>query len=188
MKFMFIDASDQGGNAKPNKAVRSFVMHQARRQKPWSTRQKSATSPETDDLSPTPGSGRSPSVPHRAEHPSPVGSGPWQDLVPSPPEWVPHAAGSTISSRNGSLASYSSQSSQPCISPTSSFGHVCNLAICTGEACAQTLPLPTAAATATALARRAGFASGSLDPFDCLPVQLDGDASILIRQCKPTDT
>lgn len=30
MKFMFIDSTNQGANAKPDKAVRSFVMHNAR--------------------------------------------------------------------------------------------------------------------------------------------------------------
>src|SRR4051794_38762700 len=47
MKFMFIDSSDKGTNAKPDKAVRSFVMHQARRNKPWSTRQRSEQSPSS---------------------------------------------------------------------------------------------------------------------------------------------
>ena len=39
--FMFIDSSNGGINAKPNKAVRSFVMKSARTKKSWSTRPKS---------------------------------------------------------------------------------------------------------------------------------------------------
>ncbi|KAF1836177.1 hypothetical protein BDW02DRAFT_494191 [Decorospora gaudefroyi] len=39
--FMFIDSSNGGINAKPDKVVRSFVMKSARNKKPWSTRPKS---------------------------------------------------------------------------------------------------------------------------------------------------
>ncbi|KAL6705770.1 hypothetical protein ACN47E_006407 [Coniothyrium glycines] len=42
--FMFIDSSNGGVNAKPDKIVRSFVMKSARNKKPWSTRPKSDTS------------------------------------------------------------------------------------------------------------------------------------------------
>lgn len=36
--FMFIDSSNGGVNAKPDKVVRSFVMKNARNKKPWSTK------------------------------------------------------------------------------------------------------------------------------------------------------
>ncbi|KAH9871925.1 hypothetical protein J1614_006183 [Plenodomus biglobosus] len=42
--FMFIDASNGGVNAKPDKVVRSFVMKSARNRKPWSTKPKSPVS------------------------------------------------------------------------------------------------------------------------------------------------
>ncbi|KAF2865894.1 fungal-specific transcription factor domain-containing protein [Massariosphaeria phaeospora] len=58
-QFMFIDSTSHGTNAKPDKTVRSFVMHQARRQKPWSTRQKNPPSPSPDvDALPSIGSSR----------------------------------------------------------------------------------------------------------------------------------
>jgi len=44
-KFKFIDSSNGGVNAKPDKSVRSFVMKSSRNKKPWSTRPKS---PATD--------------------------------------------------------------------------------------------------------------------------------------------
>jgi hypothetical protein len=40
-QFMFIDSSNGGVNAKPDKVVRSFVMKSARNKKSWSTRPKS---------------------------------------------------------------------------------------------------------------------------------------------------
>jgi hypothetical protein len=40
-QYLFIDSSNGGVNAKPDKIVRSFVMRSARSKKPWSTRPKS---------------------------------------------------------------------------------------------------------------------------------------------------
>ncbi|EAT84742.1 hypothetical protein HBH56_048410 [Parastagonospora nodorum] len=45
-QFMFIDSSNGGVNAKPDKIVRSFVMKSARNKKPWSTRPRSSKSEE----------------------------------------------------------------------------------------------------------------------------------------------
>lgn len=45
-QFMFIDSSNGGVNAKPDKIVRSFVMKSARNKKPWSTRPRSPKSEE----------------------------------------------------------------------------------------------------------------------------------------------
>ncbi|KAJ4377632.1 hypothetical protein N0V83_000460 [Neocucurbitaria cava] len=45
--FMFIDSSNGGINAKPDRVVRSFVMKSARNKKPWSTRPRN---PKTDTL------------------------------------------------------------------------------------------------------------------------------------------
>jgi hypothetical protein len=47
-QYLFIDSSNGGVNAKPDKVVRSFVMKSARNKKPWSTRPKS---PKTEDCS-----------------------------------------------------------------------------------------------------------------------------------------
>jgi len=45
-QFMFINSSNGGVNAKPDKVVRSFVMKSARNKKPWSTRPRSPKSEE----------------------------------------------------------------------------------------------------------------------------------------------
>jgi hypothetical protein len=50
--FMFIDSSNGGVNAKPDKIVRSFVMKSARNKKPWSTRPKSPKSERSSDTIP----------------------------------------------------------------------------------------------------------------------------------------
>jgi hypothetical protein len=169
MKFMFIDSSTHGQNAKPDKAVRSFVMHQARQSKPWSTRQKTAPTPksgtassEQPTLRPSPSRKAG-----KAERISPDGSG------PSPHAWSAHPPGSPVS-RVGSTSSASS--GRFSTTPTSSHGSVCNLPHCTGS-CGR---------THVALARRDGFALGVLDPFDCLPIRTDAKTSSLLDHCKPT--
>jgi hypothetical protein len=53
-QFMFIDSSNGGINAKPDKVVRSFVMRSARNKKSWSTRPKigktkTSTDTESED-------------------------------------------------------------------------------------------------------------------------------------------
>ncbi|KAH7401039.1 hypothetical protein DE146DRAFT_736001 [Phaeosphaeria sp. MPI-PUGE-AT-0046c] len=48
-KFMFIDSSHGGVNAKPDKNVRSFVMKSARTKKTWSTRPKSPKKDPSSD-------------------------------------------------------------------------------------------------------------------------------------------
>jgi hypothetical protein len=47
--FMFIDSSNGGVNAKPDKIVRSFVMKSARNKKPWSTRPRSPKAERSSD-------------------------------------------------------------------------------------------------------------------------------------------
>lgn len=51
-KFMFIDSSNGGGNAKPDKTVRSFVMKSARNRKNWSTRPKGSKHEASSDNKP----------------------------------------------------------------------------------------------------------------------------------------
>ncbi|KAF2735062.1 hypothetical protein EJ04DRAFT_222574 [Polyplosphaeria fusca] len=169
MSFMFIDSSNQGQNAKPDKAVRSFVMHQARRQKPWSTRQKLPPSPEpglaSADL---PASRKRPlRGPHRADEEE------WSQSEPSPNLWHAQSLGSPVSSVGASSRS----ASQPCATPPSSYGSVCDSPDCHGEACGHAAHQRR---DSTALVRRDGFALGILDPFDCLAVHTDGRTSSLI--------
>lgn len=179
MKFMFIDSSSQGTNAKPNKAVRSFVMHQARRSKPWSTRQKNAESGPAEQLA---SAKRSPSQPHsRADEPSSGGPSPWEEVDSKPSawnDWASHAFGSPVSSV-GSTSTNSRAGSLPALTPPSSHGSVCDVPYCNGDSCGQ---------AHTALARRDGFALGVLDPFDSLAVQMDSKTSSLLDHCKPTDS
>lgn len=51
-KFMFIDSSNGGVNAKPDKTVRSFVMKSARNRKTWSTRPKGSKQEASPDMRP----------------------------------------------------------------------------------------------------------------------------------------
>ncbi|KAF2473224.1 uncharacterized protein BDR25DRAFT_129824 [Lindgomyces ingoldianus] len=164
--FMFIDSSQGGQNSKPDKAVRSFVMHQARRQKPWSTR-KSPQSPSTGTAPTKPSQKRSSfEIPRRADEIAPASS--WFEYDPSPNSWNAQSGGSPVSSSSSSV---SGRSSQPCLTPPSSDGSVCNFPLCNGEACGQ---------LHAALARRDGFSLGVLDPFDSLPVKADAKTSALI--------
>ena len=182
MKFMFIDSSEGGTNAKPDKAVRSFVMHQARRSKPWSTRQKSAQTPKSASDStpaselPTPQLSPAQDV-GRAEHVSPNGHVPWQ-IVPSPREWNDRPVGSPVSRVGSTSSSTSTNSRHNSNTPTSTRGSVCNLPQCPGSCGRQHL----------AVARRDGFALGVLDPFDCLPIRVDAKTSSLLDHCKPTNS
>ncbi|KAF2115863.1 hypothetical protein BDV96DRAFT_492097 [Lophiotrema nucula] len=175
MKFMFIDSSTKGQNAKPDKAVRSFVMHQARRNKPWSTRQRNAQSPNTDTArAPTPRAQRpSPTLDRAEGRNSPVGPSWLNDLDPSPTTWNQvqvQPLGSPVSSVGGDSTT-SRSASQPYSTPPSSHGSVCDVPNCHGDTCSH---------QTQALTRRDGFALGVLDPFDCLAVKTDAKTSSLI--------
>jgi hypothetical protein len=193
--FMFIDSSVQGTNAKPDKAVRSFVMHQARRQKPWSTRQKHAESPprtaERGVRSKT-----KPSLNHSQPQPqthievddSSHEPGPWQEINAVPTAWdaqyhKSELESSPLSSHFGSISSRSG--SQPSLTPlftNHGHSHSCQIPYCTGESCGQTHQ------THTALKRRDGFTLRVMDPFDCLPVRMNAKTSSMIKHCKPTNS
>ncbi|ORY17782.1 hypothetical protein BCR34DRAFT_596656 [Clohesyomyces aquaticus] len=167
MKFMFIDSTDHGTNAKPNKAVRSFVMHQARRQKPWSTR-KSPQSPNAGTGPALSGSKRSPSDLYPANGEI-VPDAPWLEYDPSPNAWISQNDGSPVS-RGSSI---SGRSSQPYLTPPPSCNSsTCCFPRCDGESCGQ---------LHTALARRDDLALGLLDPFDCLPIKTDEKMGALIN-------
>ena len=183
MKFMFIDSTSHGQNAKPDKAVRSFVMHQARRAKPWSTRQKNSQSPRTATpaLSPqSAGPQRSPSLQSdgRAEDSaSSLGFTPHQELDSKPTVWNDHSLGSPVSS----TSTNSRANSLPCLTPTSSHGSVCDLPYCMGQSCGQVHATQT---ESQALMRQNGFALGVIDPFDSMAVQMDAKTSSLVDHCK----
>jgi hypothetical protein len=187
--FMFIDSSVQGTNAKPNKAVRSFVMHQARRQKPWSTRQKRAESPPKQErgvrskTKPSPVQSQPQPQTHIKVDDNSFVLGPWQGINGASMAWnaqyhLSELDSSPVSSRSGSIPSWSgSQSSLT--SPSTSHGWSCQIPYCTGESCGQ---------THTALQRRDGFALGVLDPFDSLSVRTNANTSSMIKHCKPTNS
>lgn len=187
--FMFIDSSDHGTNAKPDKAVRSFVMHQARRQKPWSTRQKRSESP------PSAGARRrskAKSYSVLAETSSLVASasGSWRQTSASPTTEDAdhfhhgHYLSGLASPVDSKASSISSTSQASLASPTTGYGNgsVCNRPDCTGALCGMTH------LTHTSLARRDGFALGVLDPFASLPVRADAKTSSMIHHCKPTES
>ncbi|KAF2000034.1 hypothetical protein P154DRAFT_522825 [Amniculicola lignicola CBS 123094] len=112
MKFMFIDSTNQGANAKPDKAVRSFVMFNARRQQKWSTKQKIDPHPETAST-PCPKSKRNATrtPPSRAEDYSFGANTRWTDF-----DLVPSSSGSSDRSRSPS-------------------GSVCSIPFCFEESC-----------------------------------------------------
>ncbi|KAF2280175.1 uncharacterized protein EI97DRAFT_391056 [Westerdykella ornata] len=164
-KFMFIDPTSHGANAKPNKAVRSFVMHHARRAKPWSTRQKkhdrvlkpkskaktaesSITNPqesrEATVVSATPNPTAQERTSTRRGRDTQTGLTPASARKGSPRRW-------------GTLPS--------------------------GEGNASVIPRnqDVRAAAPRALARHDGFALGVTDPFDCLPVKLDKKKSAMLH-------
>ncbi|KAF2262585.1 hypothetical protein CC78DRAFT_311860 [Lojkania enalia] len=173
MKFMFIDSTSHGTNAKPDKAVRSFVMHQARRQKPWSTRQKLMQSPSTEDA---PRAGNRIQGSNQKQDDVdydeifPLES-PWSEVIPSPSASKPQPLGSPVASISGSSNSSGSDSLQ-CTTPPSSHGSIYDATVHPKT--------PHRRQAHTALARQDGLALGVLDPFDCLVVRTDSKTSTLI--------
>ena len=149
--FMFIDFQEPGKVLKPDKAVRSFVMHQARRHRPWSTR-KNPPSPDTE------------SAPKRRRKDTPVQDTD-ESAEPSP------VSSSFILERNPSesVSGPKSQSigtspaSQPCTSRSPNLGHSCTLPTGDHDSCSQ-------------IVRAAGSnlrepAQGVADPFNALAVR-----------------
>ncbi|KAF2241626.1 hypothetical protein BU26DRAFT_525126 [Trematosphaeria pertusa] len=166
MQFMFIDSTDHGVNAKPDKAVRSFVMKTARRQKPWSTRQKSPkTEAELEENSQPRSQQSSTRTYDGADEHDPASPGSWQEFAPTPSARYARSRGSAVSSRNGTFSRR--PSSHLHLLPPSSRVSVCDFPHCTGDSCGQPHEAPTA------LGRRCGFDVGFRASFDCLPVQMD---------------
>ncbi|KAF1959576.1 hypothetical protein CC80DRAFT_590790 [Byssothecium circinans] len=163
-QFMFIDSTSQGVNAKPDKAVRSFVMKSARSKKPWSTRQKSPKTETEQDADSPSVQNPSPSITHSgAGDISPAGLGSRSDVSLSPTGLSTQSRGSPTYNRSPSLFPHRKYS-QPYVS---SQGIVCNISQCTGQFCG--LPHGTQSALATQHAFSIKFA----ETFDCLPVRTD---------------
>lgn len=176
MQFMFIDSTSHGVNAKPDKAVRSFVMKSARSKKPWSTRQKSPKSEVDPDL-------RSPHEPV----PSPTGShitagnasplsatGSWLDRARSPDSWSASSNNKSPLSTNSPRHSLSQSYLTPLSSPSSG----CENPLCNGRSCGQ------AHRGCTAPGNRTGWDVTFLADIDCYPVKMDQKMRIVIHNCK----
>ncbi|KAF2644661.1 hypothetical protein P280DRAFT_465955 [Massarina eburnea CBS 473.64] len=169
MEFMFIDSTSYGVNAKPDKAVRSFVMKSARSKKPWSTRQKSPKTDAEPDADSPPDEKRSPSITHsRAGDGSPQGLGSWSDITVSPTLFSSQSYGSP-SSRSPSFVVPDRRHSQPY------FSSPCNISQCTGRSCGQHHE------TQTTLAARNGLPANFALAFDCLPVRTSAKIRALIH-------
>lgn len=161
-KFMFIDSSNGGVNAKPDRVVRSFVMKSARNKKTWSTRPKSPK----EEVAVEAGLQQQPHGISQARDESSFAAVSW------PPQdfrkdslWDNCAVASPVSTRSGSSFS-TYNGSYTCDSPLS--GHTSPFAEYSHAAHAPSDPLRH-----NAVARRVGFDVGFKRSLDCLPVRLD---------------
>lgn len=172
-KFMFIDSSNGGVNAKPDRVVRSFVMKSARNRKSWSTRPRS---PKEDDHVET--------RPHKQLPNRTIVE---DESVPAAELWPPkdfrkdslwddHAATSPVSSIGSIFSSYGSN--RTCDSPLS--GHASPFA---EYSHADYTREPAFEYHAT-LTHRDGFDVSFTRPLNCLPVYLDAHMQLLLDQCQ----
>lgn len=182
MQFMFIDSTSHGVNAKPDKAVRSFVMKSARSKKPWSTRQKSPkTETDPDADSPPNENPSTPSLNIRPGYISPgSNSGYWSESTT--PTLTPLSAHShpPLDSNHGGFPVVSTYS-QPYVHLSSSPRVACNIPYCTGEFCGQVHD------AYTALTTRANITLQSANTFDCFPIPTNVRIRGLIDNCKFCD-
>ncbi|KAH7380672.1 hypothetical protein BKA66DRAFT_442215 [Pyrenochaeta sp. MPI-SDFR-AT-0127] len=171
--FMFIDSSNGGINAKPDRVVRSFVMKSARNRKPWSTRPKSPKIETSTSARPR----------RRSSSGSQTSDGQNQIIGCSPrlecniykAPWKRQSVTSLSSSRSNSVFSnYSSH--WACESPVSTY---------TTSPCAEYDYSEDVSdflsSRQIALSRPRNF-NGRFTPFDCLAVRLDTDAKRLLHQ------
>ncbi|KAF2687200.1 hypothetical protein K458DRAFT_485464 [Lentithecium fluviatile CBS 122367] len=172
MQFMFIDSTNHGVNAKPDKAVRSFVMKSARSKKPWSTRQKSPKMGSGADVRSPTEPVLSPTGTHiKAEKASPLNAEcSWLEYAPSRRSRSAQSSRSPVSSR--ALARSLAQPSRP---PLSRPATVCNNPRCNGDFCGQPH------GEHSALANRNGSDLWFLADFDCSPVRMDGKMRMVIH-------
>lgn len=170
-KFMFIDSSNGGVNAKPDRVVRSFVMKSARNKKTWSTRPKS---PKEEELIETLHSGSVQQIDVQQDQTFAVET--WnsqnyrKDSV-----WDGSSLASPASSRNGSIFSAYS-STRTCDSPPSGYTSPFNEH--NYADCAHNFQVDGG----TKLTLRDGFDIRFTRSLDCLSVHLDGHAQQLLHQ------
>jgi hypothetical protein len=171
-KFMFIDSSNGGVNAKPDRVVRSFVMKSARTRRKWSTRPKSPKEQSLVDSNPTP-------LEQLSDYTiapcntaavtnlwSPQGfrkDSLWEDIALAPPASSTDGGNFTASSENKRGSSPVSGHT----SPFSEYSHTEN-----------------AYAWHTSSTYRDGFEVRFMKSLDCLPVYLDARSQRLLQQCK----
>jgi hypothetical protein len=174
-QFMFIDSSNGGVNAKPDKVVRSFVMKSARNKKSWSTRPRS---PKTDLSSDVKTRWRSSSRKHSmTEHGATNGSLSRPDCTQP---WASRYNSSMISSHSSQSGSTFSCQDSAC---------ACHSAIsCSTSPYAEYIHEDDVFACAPwqqeMSMHRNDLRLASLGSFDCLVVDLDISAEHLLHRCK----
>lgn len=172
-KFMFIDSSNGGVNAKPDRTVRSFVMKSARNRKTWSTRPRSPKEEDPIDSQPQEQLLECTTVKHKPA----LAEEPWtlrdfrKDSL-----WDNQAPASPASSRTGSIFS-SYGGNYTCDSPPSS--HTSPLEY-NHAAHAFGFPLEQR----TVVTQTHYLSIGLQSPFNCLSVHLDPHAQQLLHQCE----
>ncbi|PVI07361.1 hypothetical protein DM02DRAFT_498903, partial [Periconia macrospinosa] len=165
MQFMFIDSTSHGVNAKPDKAVRSFVMKSARSKKPWSTRQKSPkTEADPDADSPPDEKPITPSLLTRPTRPGNISPASSDYLTtPTTPTYSPLSAHS-YASADASFLAFQHAHPYPYNPLPPSPRLVCNISNCTGDICGEPHD------SYTALTTRANITFQSANTFDCFPI------------------
>ncbi|KAF7566464.1 Fungal-trans-2 domain containing protein [Pyrenophora tritici-repentis] len=167
--YMFIDSSNGGINAKPDKVVRSFVMKSARNKKPWSTRPKSPKSESTSNIKASRGTSCRYNAPPQASNTHALGCG--SPLMPLE-KWT---VTSRSSSRSNSVFS-SNSSTWTGNSPVSRYTSPCAENNYADEA----FNLPNT--ERPSLSSQSTLFIRSLGSFDCLSVQLDTKTKYLLHQ------
>lgn len=171
-KFMFIDSSNGGVNAKPDRVVRSFVMKSARNKKPWSTRPKSPKEEDDTEKSSTATSVEKNHL-HRVHN---LAIETWDplDAYRKDSLWDCQSLVSPASSRSGSFSSAYSNG-RTCDSPCSCYTHPFS-----EHKSAFNFPVQQV----TVSTYRDGFDIRFAKSLDCLPVHLDVHTQRLLHQCE----
>jgi hypothetical protein len=170
-QFMFIDSSNGGVNAKPDKVVRSFVMKSARNKKSWSTRPKSPTKNPSSDMRTR---RRSPPRKHSMTVRCPIDSlsrldcnrsweSGYNSSITSPNSFISESA-SSYQDSNCACDSAVSYSTSPCVDYNHDEDEF---------ACLPYHPVHRKSPTIT-----------SMQTFHCLVVNLDIQAENLLHRCR----
>jgi hypothetical protein len=171
-QFMFIDSSNGGVNAKPDKIVRSFVMKSARNKKPWSTRPKSPRTQVSEDKT---NKRRSSSRKHKVnKHDLTLETLPGMEAIELSTSIDARLLASPDSSRSNSISSFSSLKGA-CESLTSRYT----------SSCTENDDAFRCVRIQQALSEHSvSFGTKALSSFDCLVVRLDAKAECLLYQCR----